>query len=136
MLRDFIKNAVIATTDCVLTQKRITRSILLDFDYELNNPNSEFGMSSEDFIRPRGRMEHLFLYKYLPQVDEKKVNRFEDYLNLYALKSYKIKYKTTDFDEEIMRTEATIQSEPIVEIDSLAISTSSEKSEPDTFWMP
>lgn len=131
MIRDFIKNAVEQCISDKVTQERITRSILLDYDYELKNPTSEFSMSKKDFINPRGRLEHLFLFKHLEQADTKKVERFEDLLNLIALYSYRKKYNTEQFDEEIQVTEARIATEPVVEVDSLI----SQEAAVQGFWM-
>ena len=118
-MREFIKDAVKACTKCEVTAKRITRSLLLDYDYEIKNPTSEFSMVEKDFANPKGRLEHAFTFKHLKQVDEKKVKRMEDYINLIALKSYKEKYETEDYDEEIETLTKSIEADPVEEIDSL-----------------
>lgn len=120
MIKEFLEKAIPLCTECELTAKRLVRSITLDIDYEMNNKDSEFAMADEDFSDPFNRMSHLFLFKHMDKVDTKKAKRVESHTNLVALKSYKNKYKTADYDEAIVNLEREIASAPIPEIDAEA----------------
>jgi hypothetical protein len=117
-LREFLKEMGKLCTDDKILGARIGLSAILDFDHELKDPCSAFAFKSCDKNDPLKRMEHLFAWKYLPEVDRRKAERCEDLVTLLSLYSYKKKYETEVYDEPIEVMTADIQANPIPEIDS------------------
>lgn len=116
-LKEFLRNMGHLCTKDELTAKRIGLSAMLDYMYEIENPESDFAMTDKDKENPKQRIEHAFLFKHLPQVDTKKAERCELCVYLISLRSYKKKYKTDLYDTEILNAERKIASDPIPEID-------------------
>lgn len=118
MLREFLKNMGNLCTEDKVLGARIGLSAVLDFDHELKDSCSAFSMKKVDFVDPKKRMQHLFAWKYLPDVDTRKAERCELLVNLLAMNHYRNKYQTEQYDEDIKTMEATVKSEPIPEVDS------------------
>lgn len=117
MLRDFLEIVGTLCTENEDLGLRISKSVLLDYDYELNNPKSVFSFKDSDRKNPLDRMKHLFAFKHLKDVDTKKAERCELLVNLLALYSYKNKYETTEYDNDISLMTTQVEEEPIPEID-------------------
>jgi hypothetical protein len=117
-LKNFIGKMCQLCTDDVKVAKRVDRSNSLNYDYEVEIPDSEFAMDEDDFNNPEDRMEFAFLFEKLDCVDSEKANRCKDLVNLCAFYGYKNKYNTVDYDGKINEIETKVQTNPIPEIDN------------------
>lgn len=118
-IRKFLSEVAFKCTDCEVTAKRITKDLLLKYDYELENSDSEFSMQAVDFKNPKERIKLAFTFKHLDNVDTAKAQRAEDIVYLASLNEYKNKYETSTYDEEIEEVTRSIQAESVEEVDSL-----------------
>lgn len=119
MLRDFLKNMAYACTEDEILAARIGLSAVLDFDHEMKEADCcAFSMKKVDFTNGKNRMKHLFAWKYLPEIDIKKAERCEDLVILLSLYHYKNKYKTEQFNTEIETLTASIEENPVPEVDA------------------
>ena len=130
-LRKFLSEAPYVCTKDEVLASRIAKQMLLMYDYELKNTESEYAMKTEDFTNPLGRIELMFTWKYLEGVDLKKAQRVEDLVYLLSLYSYKNKYSSVEltasvrsnpdlsYSTQIATMESTIDRNPVKEVDSL-----------------
>ena len=118
-LREFLSKAVYTCTEDTMLADRITKQLLLMYDYELKEAHSVFAMTPIDLENPKGRIEYAFAFKHLRQIDEKKAQRIEDLVYLLSLNHYQNKYGTDIYAKEITTLSTAVAEDPIQEVDSL-----------------